>query len=80
MAEQIRTVAHECASDGYRRVTALVNRSFGTDYNRQRIRRVMNLTASALQESALRRPLLHQGSGPVSAADRRRLQAMRTRP
>lgn len=32
-------------SYGYRRVTALVNETFGTGYNRKRVRRVMELNA-----------------------------------
>ena len=41
VAAQIRTVVRERASYGYRRITAVVNRAFGTRYNRKRIRRVM---------------------------------------
>ncbi len=41
VAAQIRTVVRERASYGYRRITAVVNRAFGTTYNRKRIRRVM---------------------------------------
>lgn len=38
---QIRAVIKTRASYGYRRVTALVNRDFGTRYNRKRVRRLM---------------------------------------
>lgn len=55
VAAQIRTVVRERASYGYRRVTAVVNRSFGTGYNRKRIRRVMALNAWTLPTPARRR-------------------------
>lgn len=41
---QIRAVLHTRGSYGYRRVTVVVNRTFGTHYNRKRIQRVMQLT------------------------------------
>jgi hypothetical protein len=43
VADRIRSIIGTRASYGYRRVTALVNRQFGTRYNRKRIRRVMAL-------------------------------------
>ncbi len=55
VAAQITTVVRERARSGYRRVTAVVNRSFGTTYNRQRIRRVMALHAWTLPRPAKRR-------------------------
>jgi putative transposase len=45
----------ERASYGFRRVTAVVNRSFGMTYNRKRIRRVMALYAWTLPRPAKRR-------------------------
>ena len=41
--QQIRAVTNSRATYGYRRVWAMVNRSFRTGYNRKRIRRVMQL-------------------------------------
>lgn len=41
---QIRAVLHTRGSYGYRRVTVVLNRMFGTRYNRKRIQRVMQLT------------------------------------
>jgi putative transposase len=55
VAAQITTVVRERASYGYRRVTAVVNRAFGTAYNRKRIRRVMALNAWTLPTPARRR-------------------------
>lgn len=40
---QIREIIRQRGSYGYRRVTVLVNRTFGTGYNRKRIHRVMQL-------------------------------------
>ncbi len=47
VAAQIRMVIRQRASYGHRRVTGLVNRTFGTHYNRKRIRRVMQLEGLA---------------------------------
>ena len=52
---QIRTVIRQRAAYGYRRVTALVNREFGTTYNRKRIRRVMALCGWTLPRSGRQR-------------------------
>jgi putative transposase len=41
--QQIRAVTNSRATYGYRRVWAMVNRTFRTRYNRKRIRRVMQL-------------------------------------
>jgi len=41
--QQIRAVTNSRATYGYRRVWAMVNRTFRTGYNRKRIRRVMQL-------------------------------------
>jgi hypothetical protein len=41
--EQIRAVTNSRATYGYRRVWAMVNRTFRTGYNRKRIRRVMQV-------------------------------------
>jgi hypothetical protein len=41
--EQIRAVTNSRATYGYRRVWAMVNRTFRAGYNRKRIRRVMQL-------------------------------------
>lgn len=55
VAAQIATVIRERASYGYRRVTAVVNRAFGTTYNVKRVRRVMALNRWTLPRSARRR-------------------------
>jgi putative transposase len=55
VAAQIATVVRERASYGYRRITAVVNRAFGTTYNRKRIRRVMALNAWTLPTPTRRR-------------------------
>src|SRR3989337_1442251 len=52
---QIRTVIRQRAVYGYRRVTALVNREFGTTYNRKRIRRVMTICGGTLPRSGRQR-------------------------
>jgi putative transposase len=52
---QIRTVIRQRAAYGYRRVTALVNREFGTTYHRKRIRRVMDICGWTLPRSGRRR-------------------------
>lgn len=51
--QQIRAVTNSRATHGYRRVWAMVNRTFRTGYNRKRIRRVMQLHGLLL---ALRAP------------------------
>src|SRR5215467_529298 len=43
VVQQIRAVTKSRATYGYRRVWAMVNRTFRTGYNRKRIRRVMQL-------------------------------------
>ena len=40
---QLRQMLRERGSYGYRRAQRIVNRAFGTGYNRKRIRRVMRL-------------------------------------
>jgi len=45
VAAHIRDIIRARGSYGYRRVTALVNETFGTGYNRKRVRRVMELNA-----------------------------------
>lgn len=46
--QQLKSVLRERGSYGYRRATVVVNRSFGTRYNRKRIQRVMRLSGLAL--------------------------------
>ncbi len=52
---QIRTIIRTRASYGARRVRALVNREFATDYNLKRIRRVMAIAGWQLPRAARRR-------------------------
>ncbi|MBK9066627.1 MAG: IS3 family transposase [Gemmatimonadetes bacterium] len=52
---QLRTVLLERATYGYRRATALVNRHFGTRYNRKRVRRVLALAGWTLPVRGPRR-------------------------
>jgi len=53
--EQIRAVTNSRATYGYRRVWAMVNRTFRTGYNRKRIRRVMQLHGLMLAPRVHRR-------------------------
>lgn len=62
LVAQLRTVLRERATYGYRRATygyrratALVNRHFGTAYNRKRVRRVMELNGWTLPVKTRRR-------------------------
>jgi transposase-like protein len=61
VAGQIRVVVKRCATYGHRRVTARVNRLFGTRYNRKRIRRVMQLYGLTLPKVNRRRGRAHTG-------------------
>ena len=53
--QQIRAVTNSRATYGYRRVWAMVNRTFRTGYNRKRIRRVMQLNGLMLPPRVHRR-------------------------
>src|SRR5207249_905216 len=53
--EQIRAVTNSRATYGYRRVWAMVNRTFRAGYNRKRIRRVMQLHGLMLTPRVHRR-------------------------
>jgi putative transposase len=53
--EQIRAVTNSRATYGYRRVWAMVNRTFRTGYNRKRIRRVMQVHGLMLAPRVHRR-------------------------
>jgi putative transposase len=53
--QQIRAVTNSRATYGYRRVRAMVNRTFRTGYNRKRIRRVMQLHGLMLAPRVHRR-------------------------
>jgi transposase InsO family protein len=53
--EQIRAVTNSRATYGYRRVWAMMNRTFRTGYNRKRIRRVMQLHGLMLAPRVHRR-------------------------
>jgi transposase InsO family protein len=61
VAGQIRVVVKSRATYGHRRVTARVNRLFGTRYNRKRIRRVMQLYGLTLPKVNRRRGRAHTG-------------------
>jgi transposase InsO family protein len=61
VAGQIRVVVQSRATYGHRRVTARVNRVFGTRYNRKRIRRVMRLSGLTLPLVNRRRGRAHTG-------------------
>lgn len=52
---RIRSVIRKRATYGHRRVTVLVNRAFGTGYNRKRIRRVMRMHGLQLPPNSRRR-------------------------
>jgi transposase InsO family protein len=67
--QQIRTVTNSRATDGYRRVWAMVNRTFRTRYNRKRIRPVMQMHGLMLAPRVHRRhgrPHLGQIQQPAS--------------
>src|SRR5262249_5914540 len=67
--QQIRAVTNSRATYGYRRVWAMVNRTFRAGYNRKRIRRVMRLHGLMLTPSVHRRhgrPHLGQVQQPAS--------------
>jgi len=67
--EQIRAVTNSRATYAYRRVWAMVNRTFRTRYNRKRIRRVMQLNGLMLAPRVHRRhgrPHLGQIRQPAS--------------
>ena len=53
--QQIHAVTNSRATYGYRRVWAMVNRTFRTGYNRKRIRRVMQLHGLMLPPRVHRR-------------------------
>lgn len=55
LVAQLRTVLRDRATYGYRRATALVNRHYGTAYNRKRVRRVMELNGWTLPVKGRRR-------------------------
>jgi transposase InsO family protein len=52
---QLRQMLRERGSYGYRRARRIVNRAFGTGYNRKRIQRVMRLSGLALPVRGRRR-------------------------
>jgi transposase InsO family protein len=52
---QIREIIRQRGAYGYRRVTALVNRTYGTTYNGKRIRRLMEINAWNLPRTSRRR-------------------------
>ena len=67
--QQIRAVTNSRATYGYRRVWAMVNRTFRLGYNRKRIRRVMQLHGLMLPPRVHRRqgrPHLGQVQQPAS--------------
>jgi putative transposase len=69
---QIREIIRQRGAYGYRRVTALVNRTYGTAYNRKRIRRLMELNAWNLPRATRRRSgRAHTGRIMRSASNER---------
>jgi putative transposase len=67
--QQIRAVTNSRATYGYRRVWAMVNRSFRAGYNRKRIRRLMRMHDLMLPPRVHRRhgrPHLGQVQQPAS--------------
>ena len=51
--QQIQAVTNSRATYGYRRVWAMVNRTFRVGYNRKRVRRVMQRVLGHLPDSVL---------------------------
>lgn len=69
---QLRQVLRERGSYGYRRAHVLVNRAFGTTYNRKRIQRVMRMHGLALPVRGRRRNgRRHRGRIQQDAPNRR---------
>jgi putative transposase len=69
---QIKAVLRERGSYGYRRATVLVNRAFGTGYNRKRIQRVMRITGLALAvRRRARNGRPHRGRVAMDATNQR---------
>ena len=67
--QQIRAVTNSRATYGYRRVWAMVNRTFRASYNRKRIRRLMRMHGLMLPPRVHRRhgrPHLGQVQQPAS--------------
>jgi putative transposase len=67
--QQIRAVTNSRATYGYRRVWAMVNRTFRAGYNRKRIRRLMRMHGLMLPPRVHRRhgrPHLGQVKQPAS--------------
>jgi transposase InsO family protein len=67
--QQIYAVTNSRATDGYRRVWAMVNRTFRTGYNHKRVRRVMQVHGLMLPPRVHRRhgrPHLRQIQRPAS--------------
>ncbi len=71
VASQIRVVVRTRATYGHRRVTARVNRLFGTRYNRKRIRRVMRIYGLTLPKVNRRRRRAHTGKIMRDASNER---------
>ena len=70
--QQIRAVTNSRATYGYRRVWAMVNRTFRAGYNRKRIRRVMQLHGLMLAPRVHRRHgRPHLGQIQQAASNRR---------
>jgi len=71
--QQIRAVSNSRATYGYRRVWAMVNRTFRVGYNRKRIRRVMKLDGLLLPPRVHRRHgRPHLGRVQQAASNQRR--------
>lgn len=70
--QQLKAVLRERGSYGYRRATILVNREYGTRYNRKRIQRVMRLSGLAVtvrRRNWNRRP--HRGRVAMPGSNQR---------
>lgn len=70
--QQLKSALRERGSYGYRRATVVVNRTFGTRYNRKRIQRVMRLSGLALavrRRTGSRRP--HRGTVAMPGSNQR---------
>lgn len=63
----IRTIMEERPTYGYKRITAILNKRFGTQFNRKRIYRLMRKEKLLLSKPpAQRRP--HTGTGKIMVA------------
>ena len=76
---QIKHVLRERGSYGYRRATVLVNREFGTSYNRKRVQRVMRIAGLSVPiRGRARNRRAHRGRVEMPGSNQRRCSDKKT--